>query len=62
VEHYALIREAKAALAHLDANEGGINVDDRRLRTAPCGRDYADHPLWDEIADEAEGWAWTLTY
>ncbi|MFE0257619.1 glycosyltransferase family 2 protein [Streptomyces sp. NPDC059010] len=62
VEHYALIREAKAALAHLDGNGGWIDVDDPRLRTAPCGRDYTDHSLWDEIADEAEGWAWTLTY
>ncbi|WP_405554698.1 glycosyltransferase family 2 protein [Streptomyces canus] len=61
-ENYALIREAKAALTHLNTHGGRINVDDGGLRIAPCGHDYADHPLWDEIADEAEGWAWTLTY
>jgi hypothetical protein len=61
-DHYALIREAKAALAHLDAHGGRINVDDEGLRIAPCGLDYADHPLWEQIADESEGWSWTLTY
>jgi hypothetical protein len=62
VEHYALIREAQAALEHVDAHQGRIDVNDRGLRLAHCGRDYADHPQWDQIIDESEGWAWTLTY
>ncbi|WP_328550807.1 glycosyltransferase family 2 protein [Streptomyces sp. NBC_00366] len=61
-EHYAVIREAKAALDHLEAHGDRIGVEDSSLRIAACGRAYADHPLWNEIADEAEGWAWTLTY
>jgi hypothetical protein len=61
-EHYALVREARAALEHLDANSGRIDINDARLRVAACGRNSNDHPQWNEIVDESEGWAWTLTY
>lgn len=62
VFHPAVIKEARAVLGHIEANDGRIDVRDERLRLRPCGGSYDDHPLWKELADEAHGWSWTLTY
>ncbi|MFE9450255.1 hypothetical protein [Streptomyces sp. NPDC006739] len=62
VFHPAVIKEARAVLGHIEANDGRIDVRDERLRLRPCGSSYDDHPLWKELADEAHGWSRTLTY
>ncbi|MEU6718025.1 glycosyltransferase family 2 protein [Nonomuraea sp. NPDC046802] len=59
-EHNALVTHARAALAHIDANGGRIDVADELLALAPCPEGSFAHPFWREIADEAEGWAWML--
>jgi hypothetical protein len=62
VFHPAVIKEARTVLGHIEANGGRIDVRDERLRLQPCGSSYDDHPHWKELADEAHGWSWTLTY
>lgn len=61
-QHDAVINEARSALAHIDRGNGRIDTGDPSLRLAPCGSRYEDYPFWTEVADDAQGWSWTVTY
>jgi hypothetical protein len=58
--HPSMIRESRRFLSHVARHQGRINVDDPRLRLHPCGDGHGEHPEWDAIRFEAQGWQWTL--
>ena len=58
--HPAVIRETRRFLRHVDEHGGRIDVADPRLKLHPAGYRFSDYPFWNEVADEAQGWRWTL--
>ena len=60
--HMAIAREALTFLEHVERHDGRIDTAFDRFRLEPCGSGYHDHPRWNEIADEAQGWRWALRW
>lgn len=56
----AVSRESRRFLAHVWRHGGRIDVEDPRFRFHACRDAYGDHPRWTEVAEEAQGWQWTL--
>lgn len=54
--------EASRVLAHTRAHADRIDIEDPRFHLRRCGSDYEDHPEWTDIAREAQGWSWAITY
>lgn len=53
-------RECHRFLSYVERNGGRIDVTDPRFRLHPCRDAYQDHPHWNDVAQEAQGWQWTL--
>ena len=61
-EYSEVAKEARMVLSYIESHGGRIDIHDRSLRLQPCGASYGDHPHWKELAEEAGGWSWAITY